>query len=223
MISILLLFTRSERDGIWDLYLNSFTAMLPYFSRYDHTNYAKWGAVYVAEMHHLPQEVLDEFRAGNFVVKGTNRQFNQVDPDHSLEWMNGVGKNSGGIIGLTQNVVALHKWSLCFNLKAVIAEKTKTLLQPSYKDDVTHNESSKSRQTLDKTTEEQVAKLLTKCNVFAEKENSSVLYNLITKDVASPQIQESLLSAYTLGEEQLMKFVVERMCSSESNFHYNSF
>ena len=35
----------------------------------------------------LPEEVRNEFRAGNFVVKG---KFNQVDGDQGQEWLNGT-------------------------------------------------------------------------------------------------------------------------------------
>ena len=53
MISILLLFTRANRD----LHLCAFRMMLPYFHRYSHYNYAKWGSVYLAEMHMLPSQL----------------------------------------------------------------------------------------------------------------------------------------------------------------------
>lgn len=43
-------------------------------------------------MHQLPPEVEEEFCLGNFVVKGSDQSFNKVDPDHSLEWLNGIGK-----------------------------------------------------------------------------------------------------------------------------------
>ena len=59
-----------------------------YYYRYNHTHYARWGTVYLAEMHKLPQEVPNEFQKENFVVKDTNKLFNQVSPDHSQEWLN---------------------------------------------------------------------------------------------------------------------------------------
>jgi hypothetical protein len=59
--------------------------------RYDHTNYARWGAVYLADSTQLPAEILQEFRAGNFVVKQSNGKYNQVDPDQSQEWLNATG------------------------------------------------------------------------------------------------------------------------------------
>ena len=86
MVSILLQFTRAQRDGIWDLHLHSFSLMLPYFMRYDHLNYARWGPVYLAEMHQLPEPVLSEFQRGNFVVKRSVQKLNQVDPDQFKPW-----------------------------------------------------------------------------------------------------------------------------------------
>ena len=72
MVSTLLMFTRTERDGIWDLYLYAFRCMLPWFFRYDNINYARWGAVYVADTPQLPAAILQEFRAEHFVVKQSN-------------------------------------------------------------------------------------------------------------------------------------------------------
>ena len=42
LVTILLMFTRSLRDGFWELYLQAFSKMLPFFMRYDHLNYARW-------------------------------------------------------------------------------------------------------------------------------------------------------------------------------------
>lgn len=85
MVSIFLHFIRAQCDGIWDLHLYAFRRMLPFFFRYDHTHYARWGTIYLSEMNCLPPEVLQEFQAGNFVVKESSRKFNQVSPDHSHE------------------------------------------------------------------------------------------------------------------------------------------
>ena len=109
MVSILLNFTRAQREGNWTLYLNSFCCMLPYFFRYDHLNYAKWGSVFIAETRQLPMEVLHEFKKGNFVVKWSEGTFNQVSADHSLEWLNGIGKRGGGIVGITKTSSALSR------------------------------------------------------------------------------------------------------------------
>ena len=80
MVAILLQYTRAQRDGIWELHLYSFSLMLPYFKRYDHLTYARWGPVYLVEMHQLPGPVLSEFKRGNFVVKRSAHKISQVDP-----------------------------------------------------------------------------------------------------------------------------------------------
>jgi len=111
MASVLLMFTRAQREGIRDLHLHSFRQTLPYFFRYDHLNYARWGSVYIAEMEQLPKEVLEEIRKGNFVVKWNESKFNHVSPDHSLEWLNRLGKRGGGIVGITKTSSALNGWT----------------------------------------------------------------------------------------------------------------
>ena len=91
MVEILLDFIRAERDGNWTLHLEAFAAMLPWVTIYDHTNYARWGPVYLADMKLLEMtapEVYAEFMQGNFVVKRTKRRFNQVPADQATEWIN---------------------------------------------------------------------------------------------------------------------------------------
>ena len=83
MVSTLLMFTRAQREGPWDLYLTSFRKMIPFFFQYDHQNYARWSVIYYTQMNHLPDEIKKEFFDGNFVVQGSNLKFSQVDPDHS--------------------------------------------------------------------------------------------------------------------------------------------
>lgn len=48
MVNILLRFTKAQRDGLWDLHFSAFRGMLQYFHQYNHTNYARWGCVYLA-------------------------------------------------------------------------------------------------------------------------------------------------------------------------------
>ena len=74
----LLDFTRAQRGGSWELHLYAFRCMLPYFFSYDHVNYARWGAIYLAKMALFPRGILHEFQQGNFVLKHANQRFNQL-------------------------------------------------------------------------------------------------------------------------------------------------
>ena len=67
-------------------------------------------------MSNLPEPVLSEFMQGNFVVKRSNRRFNEIDADHAQEWLNKVGKTEGGIVGITKTRSALNRWALTYNL-----------------------------------------------------------------------------------------------------------
>ena len=142
MVSILLMFTRAQREGIWDLYLHSVRHMLPYFFRYDHLNYARWGSVYIAMMEQLPKEVLEEFKMGNFVVKWNESKFNQVSRDHSLEWLNGIGKRGGGIVGITKTSSALSRWALSYNLRSQLPANTHATFGLYQEDKFSNNEST---------------------------------------------------------------------------------
>ena len=76
MVEILLDFIRDERDGNWILHLEAFTAMLSWLTIYDHTNYAQWRPVYLADMKLLEKtapEVHAKFLDENFVMKRIKR------------------------------------------------------------------------------------------------------------------------------------------------------
>ena len=97
MVSILLCFTRAQRDGSWDIHLYYFKRMLPFLFRCDHVNYDSWGTVYLGEMSVLPPKLLHEFQEGNFVVTRTDRRIRVAS--------------------------TLSRWTLSYNLKTVISPR----------------------------------------------------------------------------------------------------
>lgn len=130
MVEILLGFIRANRDGNWQLHLDSFAAMLPWMSIYDHTNYARWGPVHLAEMKCLPltaPEVYEEFMAGHFVIKRSKNRFNQVPVDQATEWINRMCKISNGIIGITRNDSARDRFCATWAERSRISNDTKHL------------------------------------------------------------------------------------------------
>ena len=214
MVHVLLMFTRAQRDGIWDLHLCSFQAMLPYFMRYNHINYARWGTVYLNEMHQLPQDVKREFEAGNFVVKRSPHSFNQVDPDQSQEWLNCVGKKGGGIIGITKTSSALGRWALSYNLRSHLALETREVFGLGSGDNFVHNETTKSRQKRDSVDEDALLLVLSRFGLFSS-DMPQTLQNIANKDLVSKDIEEDLLAVERKGQEQLNTFVAERLLPAE--------
>ena len=215
MVQLLLHFTRAQREGLWDLHLYAFRAMLPYFMRYNHINYARWGTIYLNEMHQLPPEVKDEFMKGNFVVKRGHQRFNQVDPDQSQEWLNGTGKKGGGIIGITKTPTALSRWALSYNLRSHIANETREVYRISSEDSHSHNESTNSRKRRDNADEDNLFRAFQNLNMFSS-ELPEDLQNIVTKDLATQEIANDLLEAEAKGQEQLNKFIVERLLPTEN-------
>ena len=154
--------------------------MLPFFFRYDHINYARWGTVYLAEMSALPPEILLEFQRGNFVVKRSNQRFNQVSADQSTEWLNATGKKSGGLVGITRIATSLSRWTLSYNLRTVIASQTIVMLRlttDDEDDEYTHTECTKSRMERDDVDESRIYLSLKEHGVF--KDGGDKLKNII--------------------------------------------
>lgn len=218
MVQTLLLFIRAQREGNWELHLYAFKRMLPLFFRYNHTNYARWGTVYINEMHQLPNEVQKEFRAGNFVVKRSLQKFNQVDPDQSQEWLNAVGKKGGGIVGITKTSSALSRWALSYNLRSHISMETRELYNLTRDSDegLVHNESTNGRRKVDNQEECRLFETFVSLNVFVA-DAPDVLQNIFTKDLATEEITDDLLQAVAKGQDQLNKFVEDRLLPSENS------
>ena len=151
-----------------------FHKMLPFFHRYDNTNYARWGPVYLAQMKQLQKEVQTEFGKGNWIVKRSSRRFNQVDPVQSQDWLNGIGKRGGGIVGITRTTAALCRWSLSFNLRAHIAALTREIYHVKDDDEITCNESNPSRKLRDNADENKVVELLHQARVFNVNQQPTV-------------------------------------------------
>ena len=142
--------------------------MLPFFHRYDHTNYARWGCVYLEEMRNLPTYVEEEFKKGNFVVKGSGcRKFNQVDPDHSQEWLNGTGKRGGGTSALPRLPQPCRDGRFSFNFRAQISAKTRQMLNGGDGNAIIHNEATLAKIKRDNSDEGNIVKILEQFKVFA--------------------------------------------------------
>lgn len=193
MVHILLFFIRAERDGIWDLHLCAFQQMLPYFMRYNHINYAWWGTIYLNEMH---------------------QHFNQVDPDHSQEWLGCIGKKGGGIVGITKTSSALGRWGLSFNFRSHLAHDTKVAFGLDTDDDYIHNETTKGRMKRDSIDEDALLAVLQIFGLFSAN-LPQTLQNIANKDFATQDIEDELLTATQKGQSQLDTFVEKRLLPSE--------
>lgn len=194
MVGVLLQFIRAECDGIWDLHLSAFRTMLHGMAVYHHVNYLRWGLVYYIEMSELENtanEVFQEFKDGNFVVKETSSRFNQIPTDQALEHVNKLCKLSGGLVGITCNQSALVRWLLtcCERASCVDDIRSRTIKESN----LPHKEMAPSRMKKD---EDEIKRLVAKLKVLNPfgRDNAD-LQVISTNDVAPTEVKDDLLSA----------------------------
>ena len=239
MVEILLDFIRADRDGNWTLPLEAFTVMLPWLTIYDHTNYARWGPVSLADMKLLEKtgpEVHSEFVSRSFVVKRINRRFNQVPADQATEWMNRLCNMQNGIIGITRNDQARDKFCVTWSERSRISQDTMSLLNQEDDEDeatFTHDGILPSRMKLDVDDVKKLVKQLTRVDVFkprttlaigedGENDNEATripLVSLATKDIASCDIVRDLLTAEDRGKQRLVNNANQRLTENTVGFH----
>ncbi len=211
LVSTLLNFIRAEREGNWELHISSFRRMIPWFAVYDHVNYTRWGLVYLADMTILPitaPTVWEEFKNGNFVVKNTQKTFNQLSVDQALEHINKQGKVAGGLVGITRSEGTRERWCLTYNDMARLSESTRSMLGVNVKNESEHIEAGKERMQKDESDVEAIADQFRRFDVFREDAN---LYCISTNDVATEDIKVQLLSAQSRGGEVADSFVASRL------------
>ena len=165
-------------------------------------------------MEQLPQEVLEELKKGNFVVKWNPGKFNQVSPDNGLEWLNGIGKRGGGIVGITKTSSAFSRWALSYNLRSQIADTTHKMFGLVQEDMFSHNESTPGRNDCVKKDECSLLTILKQFKVFSPPEHPTCLYNIATKDLVTDEIQVLLLNVKELGQQHMNKFVEQRLATA---------
>ncbi len=110
---VVFLLTRSFREANFALYCQTLSELIPYFFANNNTNYARWLPIHPRDMLTLESihpELAQEFKAGNFVVHKTNREFSALALDQSHEQANAIIKADGGAIGLTEDPSALRRW-----------------------------------------------------------------------------------------------------------------
>ena len=155
-------------------------------------------------MMQIPKEIKEEFLKGNFVVKCSKQSFSQVDPDHAQEWLNRRGKIAGGIIGITRTISALMNWNLSYNARSFISDQTYEMFELKL-DNLVTKETTNARKGRDNVDEDRLLEILKSFDVFME--TSDYLVNIATKEVATDDIQESLLKSEENGEIYMIEFI----------------
>ena len=238
MVETLMDFTRAQREGNWVLHIESFAAMIPWFLIYDHTNYARWGPIYLADMKLLEKtapKIHSEFMAGNFVVKWSQKYFNQVSPDQATEWMIRTCKMHNGIIGITQNDQARNKFCITWSARSQVMQDMMSLYNLEADDEeaiFNRTDSLPSRMKRDIDDVQKIVTKLTEFSVFLNRPSlpeegfeddsnpeGKHLISLATRDKAPDDVVSDLLTAEERGKHELLSFVSQRLVKKTVGFY----
>ena len=96
--TLIFIFVRAHREGNFALYVEVLDKLVPLFFAMDHPNYVKWTSVYVRDMQSLPEE-----------INKTAKRFSSILIDRTHEQENKMVKGTGGILGLTEDPIALRR------------------------------------------------------------------------------------------------------------------
>ena len=113
------------------------------------------------------------------------------------------------------------RWILSYNLRTVIASQTTAMLRlttDDEDDEYTRNECTNGRMEKEDIDEGNIVVSLKLHGVF--QDGGDTLKNVINKDVVTPDIQESLLSAEHLGQAQMKVFVDKHLCEPPDSDHH---
>ena len=101
---------------------------------------------------------------------------------------------------------------MSYNLRTVITSQTTAMMDLTAEDDdeYTHNECTKRQMENDDSDEQKLVQSMKKHGVLHDSD--AILKNIIINGMVTPEIQESLLAAESLGLSQMRTFVDKRLC-----------
>ncbi len=210
----MLLFIRSIREGNFQLYMESLTAIVPWMFALDHTHYSRWLSVHIRDMVSLKEKhpaIFTELCAGNFSVNKTGNKFSAMALDQCHEQNNATVKESGGAIGLLTNPSALRRWMVAGpEIARMVSEFEE---KPEATQHLHHEQHQRVQETFLKEVKSLVVVFEDMGNPFLE--NSKDLMILDTRDIMDASVGETVRNAEMLGKEQYEEFVDERLIQSK--------
>lgn len=225
MTSLLKDLVRADREGNWELHLNSVQAVLPLFAGCDRVNYLRWGAVYLEDMRKLSEdapEIYENFKAGKFVVKRTEGRFNSVGADMCLEQtINRSQKSASGIICSTKTKQFVAQWEMIYHeMLAVVnvQREISGISTPSRELLVNHEFNVPATQTSESLVEEMIQYIKHHENPVIttdEDEEKKSLHNILTQEIMSTEIRNNLLQFESNSRTKYETYRTERFITKQ--------
>ena len=205
LLQLLRNLVRSDRQGIWELHLDTVQKLQPVFAVFDCVNYQRWSSLYLEDMRRLPKtapEAHKMFLKGKHVVKRYEHTFTAVAADMALEQtINRSQKSSSGIIGHTKQKQFVAEWEITHHERLMISNLFREVTDSiSLVEGLNiHHEFSKSQtQSLDAKVNSMFKYILQRGNPFDMIPNP--LHNLVTKALVSQDTKEKILNLLQTGD-----------------------
>ena len=199
MVACLRDLVRADREGNWNLHLQSVQAVLPFFAACDRINYLRWASLYLEDMRKLPDTapaVHQAFINGKFVVKRTSGKFCAVGADMCLEQtINRSQKSASGIIGSTKQKQFVARWEMIYHEMLSVVNLFRNVSGVGTLNTELHLK-SEFRAPVTKALNGMVNDMIT---YIKENENPATsspnqkLHNILTQEVATEDIKNDLL------------------------------
>lgn len=218
MVELAKMLVRADREGDWQLHVQTVEAMLPYFAVFNCNNYLRWCSLYLEDMKKLSEtapDVKEQFEAGRFVVKRSLIPFSAVAADLCLEQtINRSAKSSGGIIGSTKKKEFVTRWNIIYHELLAVDQLFREICGVQLNNtelNVNHSFSHRQTQSGDLNVGKMISYILKHENPFVIGDASELrLHNILTKAIMPEDIRRDLISVQTVGEEIYSELRKER-------------
>lgn len=218
---LILTFVQATRRGNFESHLSSASKLIPWFFAYDHTNYARYMPVYVAEMVSVNMtnpDVSRSFFDGDFACQQQEKYpFSMTPMDQVIEQtINRDSKTKGGQTGFSNDPGAANRWVLSHAKRAQITQACKSMSGVI----VEYGKSKllgKRRDVDEKDTVSIQETIQNRLNPFTY--DVPELINIVTGQVCSDEVAEHSKNAYSIGCEEAKKFITERLKEKKIDFY----
>ena len=215
-------FVKSIRTASFDLYLETLEHLMPWVFALDHIHYARNLPIHVRDMCALQEmhpTVHEEFMKGKFVGQKTGRAFSSIALDQIHEQLIGCLKGDGGIIGLTEDPVALERFMITGPEFARIIEEFENTPKNSGRKH--HEQYPKYQETFREDVNSLISAFSDVGNPFLE--DSGQLISLDTSRIMPDDVVSTVRNITKTGKDKYDEFFSERVSTSTltwtSTFH----
>ncbi len=221
-VMTLLQFQRAIREGNWLLYLSALEHLCKYFFVYSRLVYAQNIPEFIARMDAIKvsdPEIWQSLSSGEFAVNTSNTvPFTRIGVDQAMEHLNKSTKGQGGISGIATSPATLLKFCLTAPELARLAEESERLVATNTSVTTPHHHGlSESKVTRQEKSIGRLKTVLAPCSIFQidnvsdGSDYKGHMFNLMSKEIISDEIKESILATEESGSERYAKFVDERI------------